>query len=75
MRQLLNVSQIKKKYPNQWILLVDPVYDRLQTVTSGIPIFHAKDADAVKKKALKLGLPRIALLHTKGLPKDRALIL
>ncbi|MEO6833321.1 MAG: hypothetical protein ABI378_12315 [Chitinophagaceae bacterium] len=44
MKQLLNINDIKKLYPNEWVLLGNPVMDASKIdVLSGIPLFHSKD--------------------------------
>ncbi len=44
MEQLLNISEIKSLYPNEWVLLGNPVMDDSEIdVLEGIPLFHSKD--------------------------------
>jgi hypothetical protein len=48
MGQLLSISDIKKLYPDEWILLGNPIMDESNIdVLSGIPIFHSKDKKEV----------------------------
>lgn len=48
MGQLLNISDIKKLYPDEWVLVGNPVMDDLKIdVLSGIPIYHSKDKKEV----------------------------
>ena len=48
MGQILNISDIKQLYPNEWVLLGNPVMDDTKIdVISGIPIFHSKDKKEV----------------------------
>ncbi len=48
MESLLNIPEINSLYPNEWILLGNPVMDDAQIdVLSGIPIFHSKDKKEV----------------------------
>jgi hypothetical protein len=42
MGDILTIEEIKQKYPNEWVLLENPVIDNTK-VLSGIPIYHAKD--------------------------------
>ena len=52
MSQLLNITDIKALYPNEWVLLGNPVMDDQKlNVISGVPIFHSKD----KKEVCYLG--------------------
>ena len=48
MGQLLNINEIKHLYPNEWVLLGDPIMDESKIdVLSGIPIYHSKDKKEV----------------------------
>ena len=48
MAQVLNINDIKRLYPNEWVLLGNPVMDETKIdVVSGIPIFHSKDKKEV----------------------------
>lgn len=42
MEASLTIEEIKQKYPNEWVLLGNPVINNTK-VLSGIPIYHAKD--------------------------------
>lgn len=48
MGHLLNISDIKKLYPSEWVLVGNPVMDDSKIdVVSGIPIYHSKDKKEV----------------------------
>lgn len=48
MNQLLNISDIKNLYPDEWVLLGNPVMDESKIdVLSGVPIYHSKDKKEV----------------------------
>jgi hypothetical protein len=48
MGQLLDIADIKKLYPDEWVLLGDPTMDSTKIdVLAGIPIFHSKDKKEV----------------------------
>ena len=48
MGQLLNLNAIKKLYPDEWVLLGNPILDDNKIdVLSGIPIYHSKDKKEV----------------------------
>jgi hypothetical protein len=39
--QIINIAEIKEHYPNEWVLLGNPVMnDSKIDVLSGIPLFH-----------------------------------
>lgn len=67
MGQLLNIAEIKKLYPNEWVLLGNPIMDDSKIdVLSGIPLFHSKD----KKEVCYIGryktsnFNKITLIYT-----------
>ena len=48
MGQLLNINDIKKLYPDEWVLVGNPVMDNVKiNLISGIPIYHSKDQKEV----------------------------
>ena len=67
MGQLLNIMEIKNLYPNEWVLIGNPVMDDTKIdVISGVPIYHSKD----KKEVCYIGrdktsaYDKIALIFT-----------
>lgn len=54
MGQVINIADIKALYPNEWVLLGNPIMDESKIdVLSGIPIFHSKDKTSnFEKKTL-----------------------
>jgi len=44
----INISDIKVLYPDEWVLLGNPILDESKLdVISGIPLFHSKDKKEV----------------------------
>ncbi len=67
MGKLLNIADIKILYPDEWVLLGNPVMDDSKIdVLSGIPLFHSKD----KKEVCYMGrdktsnFDKITLIYT-----------
>ena len=67
MGNLLNITDIKDLYPNEWVLLGNPSMDEAKIdVISGIPLFHSKD----KKEVCYIGrdktskFDKITLIYT-----------
>jgi hypothetical protein len=67
MIQILDISDIKRLYPDEWVLLGNPVMDQTKIdVVSGIPIYHSKD----KKEVCYIGrdktsdFDKITLIYT-----------
>jgi hypothetical protein len=68
MGQAINIDDIKKRYPDEWILLGNPTWDNYHLeVLSGIPLYHSKD----KKEVCYLGRPLIADYNTTALIFNR----
>jgi hypothetical protein len=61
MGTLLNIGEIKKLYPDEWVLLGNPVLDTANKidVVSGIPIYHSKD----KKEVCYIGRDKTAAFN------------
>ena len=48
MEQLISISDLKKMYPNEWVLLGNPVMDASKIdVLFGIPLYDSKDKKEV----------------------------
>lgn len=67
MEEMLNISAIKNLYPDEWVLLGNPVMDESKIdVLLGIPLFHSKD----KKEVCYIGrdktsnYDKITLIYT-----------
>jgi hypothetical protein len=67
MGQVLKIADIQNLYPNEWVLLANPVMDDSKIdVLAGIPLFHSKD----KKEVCYIGrgktsnFEKITLIYT-----------
>jgi hypothetical protein len=67
MGQIISIADIKRLYPNEWVLLGNPLMDDSKIeVISGIPLFHSKD----KKEVCYIGrdkttnFDKITLIYT-----------
>ncbi len=67
MRELLKISDIKNLYPEEWVLLGNPIMDESKIdVIEGIPLYHSKD----KKEVCYIGrdktsaYDKITLIYT-----------
>ncbi len=57
MGESLSIADIKGLYPNEWVLLGNPVMDESKIdIVQGIPLFHSKD----KKEVCYLGREKIS---------------
>ena len=67
MTQAISINEIKHTYPNEWVLLGNPVMDdKKLNVLSGIPLYHSQD----KKEVCYIGrdktspYEKITLIYT-----------
>lgn len=72
--EIMKWTQIKKQYPNEWVLIANPELDTTrQQLISGIPIYHSKD----KKEVCYIGrdktsaYQKITIVYTGELSKQR----
>ncbi len=57
MPEAINIATIKKNYPNEWVLLGNPMMDDSNLeVLSGVPLYHSKD----KKEVCYIGRDKTA---------------
>ena len=60
MNELLNITDIKNLFPDEWVLLGNPTMDESKLdILAGIPLFHSKDK---KKHAIWAGKKQQILL-------------
>ena len=53
----LPIAAIKTQYPDEWVLLGDPIMDESKLdVVAGVPLFHSKD----KKEVCYIGRDKTA---------------
>lgn len=72
---LLNFSEIKRKYHDQWVLIVDPIYDRTNRIKRGRVLFHSEDREKIDKVMLETKSNSIAIRYLGTLDKDLSIIL
>lgn len=57
MTQPISINDIKKTYPNEWVLIGNPIMDDKKLhVLSGIPLYHSED----KKEVCYIGRDKTA---------------
>ncbi len=72
---LLNFSDIERKYHGQWVLIAEPVYDKINRIKKGRLLFHSEDRDKVDKAMLETKEDDIAIRYLGTLDKDVSVIL
>ena len=76
MSDVMMVDEARARFPNEWILLVDPQTGPDQRVRSGTVAAHSKDRDVVYQKALELRPQRSAFLFAgPAVPTGTAMLL
>lgn len=75
MTKVLTMKQLESQYSGEWVLLVNPVHDKLMALIRGELIFHSKDRDEVYKEAHKRKDAHIAIFYVGKLPEDLVVVL
>lgn len=76
MAEHLTLSEINEKYPNQWVLIVEPDLDEHKQLVGGVVLFSSPDRDEMYSEAMRLPTPRrLATYYTGALPKHVAVVL
>jgi hypothetical protein len=68
------MKQIERRYNGEWVLIVNPVVDKLTRVVRGELAYHSKDRDEVDRVALERRDQHVALLHVGPPPKDLVVV-
>jgi hypothetical protein len=71
----LTIKQMEKRYPSEWILIVDPETDDSDEVVAGKVVFHSKDRDEMYREAIKIDAKVIATHYTGSIPKGTVIVL
>ncbi len=75
MEKSFSLSEIKKHFVSEWVLVVNPQTSELLEITGGTVVWHSKDRDEVYRKARELKPKHSAIIYTGELPKDAAVVL
>jgi hypothetical protein len=75
MTKVLTMKQLESHYSGEWVLLVNPVHDKLMAPIRGELIFHSKDRDEVYKEAHKRKDAHTAIFYVGKLPEDLVVVL
>lgn len=71
----LALSEIERKYKDEWVLIGDPELGKGPVVKGGKVLHHSKSRDELHRKALALKPVHSAILYMGELPPDMAVIL
>ncbi len=64
MAKVMTVSQIKRQFESEWVLIGNPETNQNLEVRAGKVLWHSKDRDEVYRKAIELRPRRFAILYT-----------
>ena len=67
MEQLLSIQELKEKFPDEWVLLGNPLKEENGIdILSGIPLYHSKDKKEVcyMGRDKTVGFDKITIFYT-----------
>lgn len=68
MAKSMSTERIREMYPDQWVLIGNPVYvdENKLEMLSGVPLYHSPDKTEVRYlgKEKTAGFHKITLIHT-----------
>jgi hypothetical protein len=64
------MKQLESKFSGEWVLLVNPVHDKLMEPIRGELVFHSQNRDEVYEKAHERKDPHTAILYVGKIPED-----
>ena len=71
----LTIAQIEAQFASEWVLVESPQTNNSLEVQSGKVRWHSKDREEVYRQAVVLRPKRFAILYTRKMPEDTAIIL
>jgi len=74
-QNVMTIEEIESRYPDEWILVIDPDTGPDLAVRSGVVAAHDKDRDKVYRKALELKPKRSAVWFNGDPPDDAVIVL
>jgi len=68
MNDVMTMQEIEARFDSEWVLIVDPEYERDVHVKRGRVVCHSKDRDEVHRKALDLRPKHFAVYYIGDIP-------
>jgi len=72
-KDVLSIDQIKERYTNEWVLLVDLDISERTTVEGGVVVFNSKDRGEVHRSLSKFKGNK-AIVFTGKIPEDLGIL-
>jgi hypothetical protein len=63
MNELLTVSEMKSRFPGEWVLVENPVTDTSHELLSGKVRYHSRDREDFDRKSLELRPRHTAVIY------------
>jgi len=72
-----NIGDIKKSYPDEWVLLGNPVSDEYDRTISGVVLYHSRDKRelAYRDKPLLKKYKKTALFFNRVTPREKRAVI
>ena len=70
LREQMTRLEMEKRFPDEWLYVIDPEVDQHLRVIAGTVICHSKDRDKVDDVAISNRSKRMAMFFTAVTPND-----
>lgn len=70
MDEILTMREIKERYDSEWVVIADPVTNKLLEVQGGAVLWHGPDHDKAYDKLEEFQPKSAAVLYIGDLPKE-----
>ena len=68
-RKIEGIEKIKKRFPGEWLLIVDYEMDEIGHLVTGKLVMHSKKRDDIYRQQMKYKEP-VAIRYAGPIPKD-----
>ncbi len=75
MGEIMTIEEIKKRFPEEWVIVDDPETTAALEVICGSVLWHGKDRAEIHQKIIELNPKKAAILYLGEVPKDMVFVL
>ena len=75
MKKVFTMKELESRYSGEWVLLVNPVHNKMMEPLRGELVFHSNDRNEVYEEAHKRKDPHTAGFYVGKLPEDLVVVL